>query len=426
MDSTRGHPHDLRTSPARLRGGRALTLLAAAAAVVLSLLAWQLFASPPAGAAQYTVVTDAPLYSAGDIVTITGAGYQPSTSYDVVVVRPNHTIVNGSGTGAAGFDTVVSDALGNITDLYKLTRPAPAGVYIVQVYASADTTHSVVLALTSFYDDPPYPLTINQTTSGLSVTVSGTWKWDGCISNSNSTKHVGFAIVWGDGTGVANPTPPPAGSRDGVYPTSGPSGTWIACAPPGTGNWGPLTHTYASAVNQQICVIMYDVHFTTPPPPTTGEGSTHPWQNDDNSYDEYDGENASKQQQCVPVNLAPTPTATATNTPVPATATFTAVPTATFTAVPTATFTAVPTATFTAVPTATFTAVPTATFTAVPTATFTAVPTATFTAVPTATSTAVPTATFTAVPTATFTAVPTATFTAVPTATFTAVPTATF
>ncbi|MDE3096924.1 MAG: hypothetical protein KGK07_13130 [Chloroflexota bacterium] len=450
-------------------------MLAAALAIALSLLAWQLLTSSHAGAASYTVVTDAQLYSPGDSVYITGAGYLANTSYDVVVVRPNGTIVNGSGTGAPGFDTVVSDSAGNISDVYILTKPSPAGVYIVEVFASSDTTHSVLLALTSFYDDTPYPLTISQTTSGLTVTVSGTWKWEGCISHSNSKKHVGFAIVWGDGTGVPNPYPPPAVSRDGVYPTGGPSGTWTACAPPGTGNWGPLTHTYASANSYQACVITYDVHFKTPPPPTTGEGSTNPWQNDDNSYDGYDDEELAKRQQCVPVNPAPTatptatagpatstpnpatatatatssghcdqnsctstpapatatPTPTATNTPVPPTATFTAVPTATNTPVPpTATFTAVPTATNTPVPpTATFTAVPTATNTPVPpTATFTAVPTATNTPVPpTATFTAVPTATNTPVPpTATFTAVPTATNTPVPpTATFTAVPTAT-
>ena len=424
MALTRGQRHDFGLPSARPRAGRVRAVLAATLAIALSLFAWQLLTSSHAGAASYTVVTDQTVYGPGDIVTITGAGYQPATSYDVVVVRPDGSIVNGSGTGAPGFDTVVSDSAGNIIDSYKLTIPAPTGVYTVNVYATSDTTHSYVLALTTFYDDTPYPTSITQATAGLTVTVSGTWKWDGCVSHSNANKHIGFAIVWGDGTGIANPSPPPYQSRDGVYPTNGPvAGTWQQCQPPGTGTWGPISHTYASGANVQVCVITYDVAFHAPnPPATSGEHSTDPWGNEDNSYDEYDS-TPSKQQQCAPVNTAtPTPTATSTGTAT-AIPTSTATPTRTSTSTPTATNTPVPpTATSTAVPTATNTPVPpTATFTAVPTATNTPVPpTATFTAVPTATNTPVPpTATFTAVPTATFTAVPTATFTAVPTATLT-------
>ncbi|HYM14678.1 MAG TPA: hypothetical protein VEZ14_03900, partial [Dehalococcoidia bacterium] len=286
--------------------GRRLALLGALAVVLaLAFFVLQLHWSGGASASAYSVTTDQEVYSAGDLVTITGAGYVAGGSYDVVVVRPDGSIVNAS--GVPGFDTVTADTLGNITDLYTLTLDAPAGVYVVEVFDSADTAHSVPLALTSFYDDTPYPLTITQSSAGLTVTVSGTWKWNGCISHSNSKKHVGFAIVWGDGTGIANPSPPPVQSRDGVYPTSGPAGTWTACAPPGTGSWGPISHTFTTAANYQVCVITYDVNFRTSPSAT----SINPWQNSDNSYSMYSSY-PNQQQKCASANLAPTPTPTAT------------------------------------------------------------------------------------------------------------------
>jgi hypothetical protein len=334
--------------------------VALAVVLALTMFSLQLRSSGSARAGAYTVTTDQEVYSAGDTVTITGAGYLAGASYDVVVVRPDGTIVNAY--GQAGFDTVTADSAGTIADVYTLTLDAPAGVYVVETYDSNDTAHSLPLALTSFYDDTPYPTAISQTTSGLTVTISGTWKWDGCISNSNSNKHVGFAIVWGDGTGTPNPAPPPAQSRDGVYPTTGPGGMWVACAPPGTGSWGPISHTYASSTTFQICVVMYDVQFHSPPPPTSGDHSTHPWQNTDNSYSACPSD-PTKQQKCVTVNLAtPTPTKTATNTP-------TKTPTRTSTPVPyTATNTPLPaTATNTATRTPTNTpAPPTATPTNTP------------------------------------------------------------
>ncbi len=87
-----------------------------------------------------------------------------------------------------------ADVNGNLTYDYILTTDAPPGEYTVSVYASTDIGHTAALAVTTFYDDTPYPLTIAQSSVGLTVTVSGTWKWDGCVSKSNSSKHVGIAI----------------------------------------------------------------------------------------------------------------------------------------------------------------------------------------------------------------------------------------
>ena len=247
----------------------------AAAVVALSLGLW-LASAPPATASLYTVVTDGEVYSPGDTVLISGSGYTPATSYDVVVVRPDAQIFTGDGSNTPGWDAVLADVDGNLSYSYLLPTDAPAGSYAVEVYATDDTAHTSLLASTDFYDDTPYPLTISQTTVGLTVTVSGTWKWDGCVSKSNANKHIGFAIDWGDGTGVPNPSPPPATSRDGVKPTSGT--TWANCAPPGTGSWGSVSHTYAGSVsNVPVCVIGYHVSFHAPnPPATSGDGSTNP------------------------------------------------------------------------------------------------------------------------------------------------------
>ena len=299
-----------------------LFLLGAFAAVLaFTAFALQSRWSDGAGATSYSVVTDQEVYAAGDLVTISGAGYTAAQPYDVVVIRPDGSILDAN--GQPGFDTVTADGAGNIIDLYTLTIDAPAGVYVAEVFDNADTGHTLPLALNSFYDDTPYPLSINESSVGLTATVSGAWKWDGCISHSHSARHVGFAIVWGDGTGTANPSYPYTPSRDGVYPTTGPGGSWIQCAPPGTGSWGDISHTYSTAGAYTICVILYDVQFSHGSPPTSGNHSTNPWQNTDNSYDMYSSK-PSKQQKCVNVNYSPTATPTKTKTP---TATKTATPT---------------------------------------------------------------------------------------------------
>ena len=420
-------------------------MTAIAVIITTGLLSTQWHASRGAAANPYSVTADQEVYSAGDLVTITGAGYAANTSYDVVVIRPDGSIVNAS--GQPGFDTAVTDGAGNVVDLYTLTVDAPAGVYVVEVFDSTDTAHGLPLALASFYDDTPYPMSISSSTSGLTVTVSGTWKWDGCISHSNSKKHVGFAIVWGDGTGVLNS----GVARDGVYPTTGPGGTWVACAPTGTGNWGPISHTYAASGTFQTCVIMYDVQFNSLPAPTSGDHSANPWQNTDNSYSMYSS-GSGKQQKCGGGNLGtPTRTPTRTSTPVPATATPTKTSTpantatATKTSTPTSTPTNTPvpptatststatntaTATRTSTPTSTPTNTPvppTATSTSTPTATSTSTGTATSTptATGTPTSTATNTPTVTNTPTSTATNTPTATGTSTPTSTATATDTAT-
>jgi hypothetical protein len=134
-----------------MAGPRGLVLLAAAAALAIVFLSTQWRSTPYAGASAYSIVTDGEVYSPGDLVTITGAGYQPMTAYDVVVRRPDGSIVTGSGSGASGFDSATADVNGNLAYLYTLTDPiAPEGVYIITVYATADATHAALLALATF------------------------------------------------------------------------------------------------------------------------------------------------------------------------------------------------------------------------------------------------------------------------------------
>ena len=305
---------------------RTTTLIAAFACAAL--LAFYVVAQQ---AGTPTITSPQRVYLASDTVALSGTNFAPSDSVDVVVVRPDGTIVQGDGLETPGFDVAATDASGSWSLAYVLNPEATEifGRYDVTAYATTDTLHQLPLATYHFFDDDSaVPTSISTSLSGLTVTVSGNWLWTQCVHGTNTVqKHVGVAIDWGDGTGVANPAPPPSTSRDGVYPSD--VTTWDGCAPPGTGNYGSFSHTYTSGGTRSICVILYDVRFTPPATPAaTGNHSTHPWQNKDNSASESDDE----QPMCTSTQIStatPTadedadeharlpPTATRTNTPVP-------------------------------------------------------------------------------------------------------------
>ncbi|MCH8025927.1 MAG: hypothetical protein IH866_03950, partial [Chloroflexi bacterium] len=288
-------------------------LLALAAVVALAVFAaTQIFAG-----GSTVILSDRRQYDPGETVVLTGLNFAASSWFDVVVERPDGSIVIGDGSETPGWDTVPSDVDGRFFYFYLLNGEETEipGEYLVRVYdAGAAQIPANELATTNFFDDDTaFPTSFVIATNGLQVTVSGGWEWENCNNKVDLKKHVGFSIDWGDETGVLDPAAPPNKYRDGVYPSdpqlstdpTDPNDTtgWTNadhCDNPNpgaqTGDWGPLTHKYAASGTYNLSVIIYDIHIKNPsthphtdPPnkeaPTTGKHSTHPWDNDDNSLD---------------------------------------------------------------------------------------------------------------------------------------------
>ncbi len=308
----------------RLHRGRAvlLALICASVAVAayLSLGQLRISAGPAA-----TVSADQDVYVEFQTAIISGSGFGAGQSFDVVVTRPDGSVVSGDGTQAPGWDIVQADVNGAFTYSYWLNWPEEApyiGLYTIEVYNAGDE-HMIGNSLADgsfWYDDAPVPSNLSLNPSGSKVTASGTWSWSECLNRSRMKKHVGFAIDWGDGTGVQNPSPPPSAPRDGVY-ASDMSGWNNAdhCNFASTGTWGSISHTFAYGGTYNVCVITYGVQTGSAnhphaDPPSTGMHSTDPWGNKDNSLDQHD------QQICQLHSVAgPTapPSATPTYTPAP-------------------------------------------------------------------------------------------------------------
>ena len=269
--------------------------------------------------------SDQDVYIEFQTAIITGAGFDPNMFVDIVITRPDGTVVTGDGTQTQGWDIVQADGLGAFSYSYWLNWPEETpyiGLYTVEAY-SAGTEHmnGSALASTSFsYDDSPVPTKLLLNGSGSKVTASGTWSWTECANRSRMRKHVGFAIDWGDGTGVSNPSPPPSGTRDGVHPSD--MSGWNSadhCNFAATGTWGTLSHTFAYGGTYNVCVITYAVQSTSSShphanPPTSGMHSSNSWDNHDNSLEQHSQQSC--QQQVIAGPTAPA-TATPTNTPAP-------------------------------------------------------------------------------------------------------------
>ena len=206
-----------------------------ALAVLAGLLAFY-FVALQAGTP--SIAPDKEQYLAGQTAILTGVDFAAAASLDIVVVRPDASIVKGDGSQTPGFDTLSSDGVGGFVYNY-LTNPELTeidGRYDVTVYATSDVAHTLPIATAIFYvDDSAYPTSITKTFAGLQLTLNGNWKWPNCASSSASKKHVGVAIDWGDGTGVANPSSPFTPSRDGVYPSDNTLGRSQMTATPLTG-----------------------------------------------------------------------------------------------------------------------------------------------------------------------------------------------
>ena len=99
-----------------------------------------------------TLITDKADYLPYEPVQISGAGFKAGTSYDIVVTKPDGSIIKGDGSLTLGFDRVIAGEDGNIIYSYKLENMS--GLYRVKSFESTDTVHQTILALTSFADPP--------------------------------------------------------------------------------------------------------------------------------------------------------------------------------------------------------------------------------------------------------------------------------
>jgi len=85
---------------------------------------------------------------------IAGFRFQPLTSLDVVVTRPDGSVVTGDGTETPGWNSLVTDESGAFSHQYQTVWRGKGG-WTVNVYDAADTQHTVVLATTTFFTSGP-------------------------------------------------------------------------------------------------------------------------------------------------------------------------------------------------------------------------------------------------------------------------------
>lgn len=165
---------------------------------------------------------------------------------------------------------------------------------------------------------------------GHTVTLTGNWTWASqdfpCGASSAANRNVGWAFDWGDGfTGnfvqskgaavgvgfhVGSPQSGEAGfdplNTDGnTVQTNHDCGDAADTAGHATGTWGPISHTFATQGEHQVCLIMYDIHVTDANVPKAGEliaGGTG--NNNDNSA-ETNGlvPDQGTTNQCLPINI---------------------------------------------------------------------------------------------------------------------------
>ena len=120
-------------------GRRLAALFTVAGILVVVLLISTLASAAPA------VTTDKAEYHPDETAIISGTGYTSSGPLlDVVVIRPDLSIVTGDGTNTSGFDTVTKGPFDAFT--FPNILNGIFGLYTVNVYDHADTLHTVVLA----------------------------------------------------------------------------------------------------------------------------------------------------------------------------------------------------------------------------------------------------------------------------------------
>ncbi len=107
----------MHTGRAGWLGTRVVVAFLAVAAVAASLA----LAMPALSEPVPTLETDKPDYAPGEVVHITGDGFEPNQTYAVPVKRPNGSIVKWNGTSfEPGWDTATADGSGNLSYDYQL------------------------------------------------------------------------------------------------------------------------------------------------------------------------------------------------------------------------------------------------------------------------------------------------------------------
>ena len=121
----------------------------AVVAIMVALITVILFVATTSAAP--TVTTDKAEYHPDETAIISGTGYTSGQLLDIVVIRPDSSIVTGSGTNTFGSDTVTATS-GAFSYDYILN--GIFGLYTVNVYDNVtDPGHTTVLATTTFLDD---------------------------------------------------------------------------------------------------------------------------------------------------------------------------------------------------------------------------------------------------------------------------------
>jgi len=159
------------------------------------------------------------------------------------------------------------------------------------------------------------PSTIDVSRNGLTVSASGTWSWPEMDTNPKLS-YTGFTVSWGDLT---------SGNTLGAYHlgdgTAATNFVSEIATQGDAGPWGPVGHTYATAGNYTICVIIYDLGEVKPFKAIGYHGlkASGTSRNSDNSVDKQ----SAPPVVCSTVNVVeetPAPTAqetqTASTTPV--------------------------------------------------------------------------------------------------------------
>src|SRR5262245_51939407 len=135
------------------------------------------------------VTTDQADYSPEQIVTVSGNGFAPSASYDVVVIRPDGSIVKGDGSFRSGWDTVQSNLLGNFTYLYQLD--GIMGTSEVRVYPTPWSGDLSAPALAGMTFTDAAKVDLDQCRNGGVVT-SGTQTFVQCTENPAGDTNKGW------------------------------------------------------------------------------------------------------------------------------------------------------------------------------------------------------------------------------------------
>ncbi|HEX7497851.1 MAG TPA: hypothetical protein VF344_05235 [Candidatus Limnocylindrales bacterium] len=154
------------------------------------------------------------------------------------------------------------------------------------------------------------PSTIDVTRNGLTVSASGTWSWPEMDTNPKLS-YTGFTVSWGDLT---------SGNTLGAYHlgdgTAATNFVSEIATQGDAGPWGPVGHTYATAGNYTICVIIYDLGEVKPFKAIGYHGlkASGTSRNSDNSVDKQ----SAPPVVCSTVNVVeetPAPTAQETQAP---------------------------------------------------------------------------------------------------------------